>query len=586
MSTQHLLLISLGPIQDFIASARRCQDLWFGSWLLSELARVTAEAVQQTGTTVIFPAGLAANADRPGVANLVLALVEGDPAEIARQADKAMRARLSQVATVAWKDVPPRWFKRSTALAQLDELMELSWVCVPSTGEYEADREKLYGRMAALKNTRLWTQPTWDSGVGVPKSSLDGERESVIDEAVFKALTAEQRRRAFGLKGAERLCGVGLLKRKGVDDADIFESKPPFHSTSHLAMVPTIERLSSAKSRVQVYLEDLETLGLPLNRFEVGEGGPPTLNGYDGVLLMESRLEDHFTTEAPGFAERSKAERDVTLTHAKSALRKLLKNRIPCPYYAFLLADGDNMGKAIDGINSIEGHLALGKALNTFASDCRPIVEKHHGSLIFAGGDDVLALLPLHTAVACARELRERFIQVGHGTSLSVGLGFSHCREPMSEARALAKRAEGLAKAHPGKDALGIIVAKRSGGDLSLVGGWSDSHALDERIEKWIEILDAEGLAAKAAHDLEEVAAHYDDVPDKAARADEIISLARQVLSRKRARGGEAMDTELHQLLRSRIGGEDPAARVRELSVELQVARQLHKAHLDAAERT
>jgi len=38
----HVLVISFGPIQDFIASARRCQDLWFGSYLLSELARATA----------------------------------------------------------------------------------------------------------------------------------------------------------------------------------------------------------------------------------------------------------------------------------------------------------------------------------------------------------------------------------------------------------------------------------------------------------------------------------------------------------------------------------------------------------------
>jgi len=34
---EHILLFSIGPIQDFIASARRSRDLWFGSWMLSEL---------------------------------------------------------------------------------------------------------------------------------------------------------------------------------------------------------------------------------------------------------------------------------------------------------------------------------------------------------------------------------------------------------------------------------------------------------------------------------------------------------------------------------------------------------------------
>jgi hypothetical protein len=43
--TQHVLLISLGPVQEFIASARRCRDLWFGSWVLSELAKAAAAGI-------------------------------------------------------------------------------------------------------------------------------------------------------------------------------------------------------------------------------------------------------------------------------------------------------------------------------------------------------------------------------------------------------------------------------------------------------------------------------------------------------------------------------------------------------------
>jgi hypothetical protein len=42
MSTQSLLLITIGPVQEFIAAARRSRDLWFGSWLLSELSKAAA----------------------------------------------------------------------------------------------------------------------------------------------------------------------------------------------------------------------------------------------------------------------------------------------------------------------------------------------------------------------------------------------------------------------------------------------------------------------------------------------------------------------------------------------------------------
>ena len=48
--------------------------------------------------------------------------------------------------------------------------------------------------------------------------------------------------------------------------------------------------------------------------------------------------------------------------------------------------------------------------LGNFASSIAPsIVADHGGTLIYSGGDDVLALLPMATAVRCARELEKTF---------------------------------------------------------------------------------------------------------------------------------------------------------------------------------
>ena len=52
----HLLAISVGPVQEFIAAARRTRDLWFGSYLLSEISRAVAKAVENQGGRLIFPA--------------------------------------------------------------------------------------------------------------------------------------------------------------------------------------------------------------------------------------------------------------------------------------------------------------------------------------------------------------------------------------------------------------------------------------------------------------------------------------------------------------------------------------------------
>jgi CRISPR-associated protein Cmr2 len=55
-------------------------------------------------------------------------------------------------------------------------------------------------------------------------------------------------------------------------------------------------------------------------------------------------------------------------------------------------------------------HAAISEALTNFALRIAPgIVGCHKGELIYAGGDDVLALLPTETAIACAEDLQRAF---------------------------------------------------------------------------------------------------------------------------------------------------------------------------------
>lgn len=54
---KYLLAIGIGPVQEFIASARRSRDLWFGSWLLSEISKAAAKKIaDECGRdNLIFP---------------------------------------------------------------------------------------------------------------------------------------------------------------------------------------------------------------------------------------------------------------------------------------------------------------------------------------------------------------------------------------------------------------------------------------------------------------------------------------------------------------------------------------------------
>src|SRR5579885_1733207 len=118
----YLFLVSIGPVQTFIASARRSRDLWFGSTLLSELARVAAEKIDrsQGEDSLIFPSISPSElqAEQPvNVANKIIARIHQSPTELAREVRTAIFNRLHQLRELAYADLGK--FDREIADAQV-----------------------------------------------------------------------------------------------------------------------------------------------------------------------------------------------------------------------------------------------------------------------------------------------------------------------------------------------------------------------------------------------------------------------------------------------------------------------------------
>ncbi len=703
----YLLLASLGPVQDFIRSARTCQDLWFGSWMLSDLARATAQAFQESVPTqdpLIFPGEVtfSRSEESPSVANKILAIFSSkkspEPKEVASRGREAMQQRLKYLGEIAYAEIRrPNYFHRDVAVAQLNEMMEYQWVSSPleSLEDYADARDQAERLLAQRKNTRNWGPVPWThlAGVGVPKSSLDGFRESAINEELYAAIQrfeksnqlaqAARLRSAFYLKGMERLCGVGLLKRIGsqppqyiatsqdeqeepvlshqqIEEQEsnallptnpIFQRldlpSPTFHSTSHAAASPLLTRLALGKHRradaIHSYIEALSDQGMRLRRMRIGVGAathaqisdllepesfsqsartvdvPRTFQqngrrGYDGTFVFESRVEE-ILEESGVYAE-------------ESAIRELRKRCVqmlqeigmsePTPYYAFLLADGDRMGNALDVLSqtarenkrdAVEAHRAMSRALVAFNEASREIVTKAGGSLIYAGGDDVLAIVPLHTALQCAWQLQGAFREktspcVAHvqkkdfqAPTLSVGIGVAHHMEPMSEARDLAERAERIAKQND-RNSLGIVVSKRSGSELEAVGKWDEAEPLYQRIAKWARLLSTGVLPHGAAYKIEEAVRIWElSGPDTTHTSGDVLntitSLALRVINRSRSQQGSvALETEAREALHRYLQpSEHPVntrkevlERIRKLSEEIQIARLFLRARNDAFE--
>ena len=186
----------------------------------------------------------------------------------------------------------------------------------------------------------------------------------------------------------------------------------------------------------------------------------------------------------------------------------------PPGYYAILAMDADHMGQWLKGVHAPcvrqvlhpkmvdyyerlgdrarDGlaakrpvgpalHASISEALNNFASHVAPaIVKRHHGTMIYSGGDDVLALLPVRRAVACADTLRRAFcgaggdvpgwteaggrqyLAMGDSATLSAGIAFVHYKEDLRLALNAAREVEKAAK-KGGRNYLTLRFMRRSG---------------------------------------------------------------------------------------------------------------------------
>ncbi|MFY9226803.1 MAG: type III-B CRISPR-associated protein Cas10/Cmr2 [Blastocatellia bacterium] len=527
---EYLVIIHIGPVQDFIASARRSRDLWFGSWLLSELSKVAAYVIAEKEgiESLIFPApeelpDLAPNSSFD-VANKIVAIIKSNPKEICEQALTNVKARLNEIKEDAFKKLY-KYFDGETANAQIADMLETFWVAT-KLGEYDETRKRAEALMAARKSTKNYKKILWGKA-GIPKSSFDGQREAVIDPGKFPE---EELLRNCRIKPSEYLCGVSLLKRHG----ERGKGNDRFFSTSHVAALPFLELLKEEnKAAVRKYILTLkQDLGLESELGNVPGDAHPAFENYDGHILFKERLEDLF------------AVKDKNLDKAKEALQNFykncqLENKRPSPYYGLLLGDGDRMGEAIDTQNTRDKHRNISQALSRFASNVRNIVPKHKGSLVYAGGDDVLAFVPIHTILDCAFELNQDFKQKlkafrvpkkspndNDSPTLSVGIAIVHHLDPLSDSLELVRKAEKAAKSVAGKNALAVTVSKRSGVDLTIKGSWGQ---IDERLKTWITLHANNQIPDGLAYELRDLTITLGDVPKDLMQAE-----AKRIFRRKK----------------------------------------------------
>lgn len=597
-----LLLVSFGPVQGFIGTARRTADLWAGSFILSWLAsRAILPLAQAFGPdAVLFPAlwrqplldqwlqqeplhlpipGARDPGREASLPNRFLAVVPQDKAKgIAEDCVSALHKAWKKLGQDAYQEfarytntstddiaaffdrqIPAHleayWaaFPWPSDLTRCETILKTRLCSLPSIStinldgirEYRPNAGAFYGAayravdltLGGAKATRVFESGE-EPGL---KCSLCGHR-GVIHPSTHEGKGWWRKlgdAKAIRVKKGEALCAVCLVKRLGPEILTSELNKAHgVPSTSEIAAAPfkfavlqsgTFSRLKPAiQALVDTAKADGNLDAWTLSKVwqatkwlpESDRGHAQDFARIDGECFWVSTEPEHELEEIRVAPEMAKA--------ARALVREAehLDIAPPFQYLALLRMDGDDMGKWLGGDRSVlldqtlhpdigdwlrgllptdhplwqeqrrmtpATHAAISRACNAFALTVVPtLVREKLAYLIYAGGDDVLALVSLNDALELAHDIRLAFgghmevedskkipgfskgrgfywingelIQTfGSRAGLSGSLVIFHHKYPLQVAVEESRRAEEWAKSTDSKDVLAVRIMRRSG---------------------------------------------------------------------------------------------------------------------------
>jgi len=511
----------------------------------------------------------------------------------------ASDTRLAQAMAPFFASQPPGYLgTQAWKLLSKGVNLDAGWFFKPNPGAlYPALHELLERALAAVKSTRTFSR---DAQHGW-RDSLSGEVEWLCTDRQHLTLPPGQRKDTlwakvsgrFGIKKGEHLGALGTLKR----------------------LWPTLfaEELRSvlgerAVSRFVVSTHAMAISGTLRSWLKSGRQLPADA-GYrnaERVALprrLARELRDHPDAETlhrlPGWLEASHDGNDEAAAEkARKSIEKTLDQKLEA-YYGLLLMDGDRMGAWLSADREVtrpirdsfhpqiraglerrfandaalhayvaelnaatpSRHMAISDALNQFALRLAPSVveDTHDGRILYAGGDDVMAMTTVADLVPAMAGLRAAYSGIdpqaigldhapkgvrreGNGFALhdnrllrlmgdaataSCGAVVAHHQAPLGAVLRELRAAEQRAKHEGGRDAFSLTILKRSGGALRLTARWGQPLRC---LLKLINILAEPGVSRRAVYD---ASLWLKDLPRDAGSKDLLAATLRQQFARK-----------------------------------------------------
>jgi CRISPR-associated protein Cmr2 len=564
---RRVLHFTLGPVQDFIEQARRTRDFWAGSFILSLLSGHAMRALKDKNGEIVFPQieddplfeALSGNGREPHVGSLPnrfkadIDKVQGDAGKICKDTvEVAWKEICASVWTLLFEatNLAPEVQQRKAVCReiwdrQINSFWDMAWVEGPepddgSDGSWLDIRKNFRSHLPKQEGgdlCRLMGQYQEISGFD---RINDREKQQKFWAALSKG-------RELDLRPDERLCAIALVKRffpVAAEKAGGIAGAMPWvpggssvktrywPSTSYIAALPWLERVAKLGKGSLMALPDAASAHLKVDfkgEKRTALYGLPddSLFDLDGQLLHR----DGILTAAKEWFPDDEPKREAAAIALDGALVSLAtevgraksgaanKKVYASEFYAVLRMDGDGIGKLIGEKSYVAG---IAVALADFASKVSAYFSsqgndrnKSLGALIYAGGDDVLALLPVDTAVEAACHIEDLYrqafasqfeVDVLPKFSISAAVIYTHFKNPLSAAlRQSALLLDDIAKEKNGRSSLALAVMKPGGLAAQWVSTFDASVVELEALAKdsWGTRQD-EGLSAGFFHGLQQ----------------------------------------------------------------------------------
>jgi len=526
----HLFLFTIGPVQSFIAQARKTQDLYAGSQILSALIKIGVEAFEHEFPggkgKIIFP-DFERKEKNGSLPSRFIGKIEGISEEFEE------KAKAIQIAVEAeWKRIAAEVSKKTNMKApigfddQIKAHLDIHWVFQSISAVYSAEAYKEAYRQlerlgGAVKNVRQFLQYQHYEEIGEKgrKCSIDGINNALFYRKNGKVIPAYLENATnlerFTLNPGEGLSAVSLVKRFYLEEQEK-NNKKSFPSTAEVALMydkkqlpkkeknilDCYEMLFSKKEKLpEVFAKMVANECIKEGRITRLEENKEWNDQFDYQMLFEENLNE-------------KNIPDPNQLELARQLQARLASYFKTKYYALVLFDGDNMGKWLSGEyvkpeKDLEVfHNILSGALSKFSAEARAYLNQDNlnGQTVYTGGDDFLGFVNIHHLFPVMKELRQKFDKTVNATiqdfkltdkplTFSAGIVIAHYKTPFSEVLKIARDIEKKAKREVfagekptekiRRNAFGITVIKHSGEVQEAVFKWDTYKQSPSGCDNW-----------------------------------------------------------------------------------------------------